>query len=331
MKPRRLDDTGRFWSPGIRTGVEPGSEFHRVEYFGPVLGILTAATLDEAIDLQNATDFGLTAGLHTLDPSELETWLERVEAGNLYVNRGITGAIVRRQPFGGWKRSAVGAGGKAGGPNYLVHLGSWAPSPVTPTSTGAVSAPVSRLIAAAHDGAGSSGALAAIAAADEAAWSASFGRSIDVSQVGLERNVFRYRPVPVTVRLAEGGSPVELLRVLAAGLRAGAPLTVSSAIGLSAGVRAALGSASVTQASDADFLASASRGELTTSRVRLVGPAEARGQLAIALGGDPSVAVFAAPVTPSPRLELLPFLREQAVTVTAHRFGNPDAWSEGVL
>src|SRR3712207_8560171 len=52
--------------------------------------------------------FGLTAGLHSLDAAEVRQWLDSVEAGNLYVNRGITGAIVRRQPFGGWKRSAVG-------------------------------------------------------------------------------------------------------------------------------------------------------------------------------------------------------------------------------
>jgi RHH-type proline utilization regulon transcriptional repressor/proline dehydrogenase/delta 1-pyrroline-5-carboxylate dehydrogenase len=67
----------------------------------------------------------LTAGLHALDPSEIASWRERVQAGNLYVNRGITGAIVRRQPFGGWKHSVVGAGAKAGGPNYVASLGWW--------------------------------------------------------------------------------------------------------------------------------------------------------------------------------------------------------------
>jgi RHH-type proline utilization regulon transcriptional repressor/proline dehydrogenase/delta 1-pyrroline-5-carboxylate dehydrogenase len=61
-------------------------------------------------------------------PADLALWLDEVQAGNLYVNRGITGAIVQRQPFGGWKRSSVGAGTKAGGPNYLVGLGSWRPS-----------------------------------------------------------------------------------------------------------------------------------------------------------------------------------------------------------
>ena len=110
---------GRFWTPGIRTGVQPGSRFHREEFFGPVLGIMHAHSLAHAIELQNAVAYGLTAGLYTQNPDDLAVWLDRVEAGNLYVNRGITGAIVQRQPFGGWKRSSVGAGTKAGGPNYL--------------------------------------------------------------------------------------------------------------------------------------------------------------------------------------------------------------------
>ncbi|RPE73419.1 proline dehydrogenase family protein [Frondihabitans sp. PhB161] len=331
VEPKRLDDTGRLWSPGIRAGVAPGSHFHRTEFFGPVLGIMTARTLDEAIELQNATDFGLTAGLHTLDRTELGTWLDRVEAGNLYVNRGITGAIVRRQPFGGWKRSAVGAGGKAGGPNYLVHLGSWTPAPLAEQPATPLSAPVERFVEAVEKAEGSHGSLRAAASADERAWSATFGAAVDVSQVGLERNVFRYRPLPVVVRLAEGGSVRDLARVVAAGLRAGSAMTISSALPLPPAAVTALGTVSFVRATDAAFHDTAARGELGAARVRLIGPADASGRLAVALHGDPAVAVFAQPVTPSARLELLPFLREQAVTITAHRFGNPDAWSDGVI
>ena len=83
---------------------------------------MRAPDLDEAIDWQNQPAYGLTAGLHALDPAEIAWWRDRVEAGNLYVNRGITGAIVQRQPFGGWKRSVVGPGAKAGGPNYVASL-----------------------------------------------------------------------------------------------------------------------------------------------------------------------------------------------------------------
>ena len=116
VEPRRLDDTGRLWSPGLKDGVAPGSFFHLTECFGPVLGIMRARTLEEAVALQNATAFGLTGGLHSLDEEEIAYWLDHVEVGNAYVNRHITGAIVQRQPFGGWKDSAVGPGAKAGGP-----------------------------------------------------------------------------------------------------------------------------------------------------------------------------------------------------------------------
>lgn len=107
------------WSPGIKLGVKPGAWFHQTECFGPVLGLMRAETLDEAITFQNGTPFGLTGGIHSLDEREIETWKARVQVGNAYVNRPITGAIVRRQPFGGWKRSAIGPGAKMGGPNYL--------------------------------------------------------------------------------------------------------------------------------------------------------------------------------------------------------------------
>ena len=100
LEPKKLDDEGKFWSPGIRDNVKPGSWYHQNECFGPVLGIMHAEDLNEAIEWQNSTGYGLTAGIHTLDGNEINTWLDRVEAGNVYVNRGITGAIVQRQPFG---------------------------------------------------------------------------------------------------------------------------------------------------------------------------------------------------------------------------------------
>jgi RHH-type transcriptional regulator, proline utilization regulon repressor / proline dehydrogenase / delta 1-pyrroline-5-carboxylate dehydrogenase len=112
---------GDLWSPGVRIGVQPGSWFHVTECFGPVLGVMRADDLDHAIELQNATPYGLTGGIHSLDEAEVEHWLEGVRVGNAYVNRGITGAIVRRQPFGGWKRSSVGCGPKAGGPDYVAE------------------------------------------------------------------------------------------------------------------------------------------------------------------------------------------------------------------
>jgi RHH-type transcriptional regulator, proline utilization regulon repressor / proline dehydrogenase / delta 1-pyrroline-5-carboxylate dehydrogenase len=120
VEPCRVGQTT--WSPGVRVGVQPGSWFHVTECFGPVLGVMRADDLDRAIELQNATPYGLTGGIHSLDDAEVERWLEQVEVGNAYVNRGITGAIVQRQPFGGWKRSSVGCGPKAGGPDYVAEM-----------------------------------------------------------------------------------------------------------------------------------------------------------------------------------------------------------------
>ncbi len=333
LKPERLDDSGRLWSPGIRTGVRRGSEYHLTEYFGPILGVMTAETLEEAIEMANDIDYGLTAGLHSLDPAEMDVWLNSIAAGNLYVNRGITGAIVRRQPFGGWKKSAVGAGTKAGGPNYLVGLGNWETVPGTGAPALPAEATAARLVAAAESAgtfeSDDAAFLRRAAVSDAAVWSAEFGTAKDVSALSAERNVFRYLPVPVTVRLSEGRPAAELVRVLAAGITAGSHLFVSSATDLPAGVRAVLTELGIsfTVQDDAGWLASAAA--LTSGRVRLIGGSVQA--LAEATGGTPDVAVYAQPVTEAGRVELLPFLHEQAVSITAHRFGTPNHLSDALI
>lgn len=125
VEPRQRDEAGHQWSPGVKLGVKPGSWSHRNEWFGPVLGVMRAPDFETAITWQNDVDYGLTAGIHALDVAECEHWIDRIEAGNVYVNRGTTGAIVNRQPFGGWKRSAVGPTSKAGGAHYVQQLRDW--------------------------------------------------------------------------------------------------------------------------------------------------------------------------------------------------------------
>jgi RHH-type proline utilization regulon transcriptional repressor/proline dehydrogenase/delta 1-pyrroline-5-carboxylate dehydrogenase len=326
LEPQRLDPEGRMWSPGIKTGVAPGSEFHRVEYFGPVLGIMHARTLDEAIELQNAVDYGLTAGIHSLDAAEVTRWIDRVEAGNLYVNRGTTGAIVQRQPFGGWKRSVVGAGAKAGGPNYLLGLGTVRPMRATRAADADARPRLAPPLAGIVDVFGARGAdarafLTRATASDARAWTSEFGVVRDVTALTAERNAFRYRHVPVTVRAEDGADPVELARVVLAGLASGSTLTVSLGIELAADETEALHAAGVgIRVEDVDtWLRTAA--VLRDARVRLLG---ARAdELLTALGGRPDLAVYDGVVTASGRVELLPFLREQAVAITAHRFGTP--------
>lgn len=167
VEPRRIDE--RTWTPGVRLGVRPGSWFHETECFGPVLGVVRADDLDHAIAIQNASTFGLTGGIQSLDDREVDHWLERVEVGNAYVNRHITGAIVQRQPFGGWKRSSVGCGPKAGGPHYVAAFGTWTlPAEVD---------------------------LAAVESVFADAWANWFAVDHDPSGLVCERNVTRYRPL----------------------------------------------------------------------------------------------------------------------------------------
>ena len=336
VEPKQLDATGRLWSPGIRAGVAAGSYFHLTEFFGPVLGVMHAKDLDEAIRMQNAVDYGLTAGLHSLDPDELAHWFDRVQAGNLYVNRGITGAIVQRQPFGGWKRSAVGAGAKAGGPNYLFGLGEWMPQHGPMSSTlhlRGLEKRVSELIEASQPSLDyeSFEVLRRSALSDEVAWAEEYGVVKDVSGVGVERNLFRYRPLPVTIRIGESSTLAEGLRVIAAGLLAKSALTVSTAFELPKGVRTILAARDVRVVREGDgaWLARVAKEGVGSTRVRLLGGGASA--LAEALGGTPDVAVWSHPVTPSGRVELLPFLHEQAISITNHRFGNPTTISDGVI
>ncbi|MBN1852294.1 MAG: proline dehydrogenase family protein [Pirellulales bacterium] len=122
VMPRQSSDNPNLYSPGVKWGVQPGSYTHLTEFFGPVLSVMQARDLDEAIHFANATGYGLTSGLESLDDREQRLWQQSIRAGNLYINRGTTGAIVLRQPFGGMAKSAFGPGIKAGGPNYVAQL-----------------------------------------------------------------------------------------------------------------------------------------------------------------------------------------------------------------
>lgn len=122
LKPETNPDNPHLLSPGIIWGVQSGSYLHQTELFGPVLGVMCAENLDHAIEMVNQSPYGLTSGLQSLDEREQRHWRNQIIAGNLYINRTITGAIVERQPFGGCKASNFGRGLKAGGPNYLLSV-----------------------------------------------------------------------------------------------------------------------------------------------------------------------------------------------------------------
>jgi RHH-type proline utilization regulon transcriptional repressor/proline dehydrogenase/delta 1-pyrroline-5-carboxylate dehydrogenase len=284
VRPRQLDEDGRLWTPGIKHGVAPGSFFHLTECFGPVLGVMRAETLDDAIALQNAVPFGLTGGLQSLDDAEIETWLDQVQVGNAYVNRHITGAIVQRQPFGGWKASAVGPGAKAGGPNYVAQLGRWADSPDVPTEDDAW--------------------LAWARADDRRVLAEEILVAHDPSGLDAESNVLRYRPVPhLTVRVGAAARERDVARVLAAAELLAVPVTLSRS----------------PRTSDAAFSDRVASGAVA-GRIRVVGGCAGLREAAVGRVGD--VTVLDGPVLASGRRELLTVVREQSVSRIRHRFGH---------
>ena len=260
------------WSPGVRDGVTSGSWFHATECFGPVLGLMFASTLDEAIEIQNSSAFGLTGGIHSLDPGEIERWSSAVEVGNGYINRAITGAIVQRQPFGGWKRSSVGPGAKAGGPNYVAQLGTWTGDESVPDDYADV-------------------------------WAEHFAVEHDPTGLFCEANVFRYRPMDaVIVRIQANASEREIALIRRASEVTGVRLIESNV------------------ATETEEAFRQRLGNMAAERLRVIGePLSLETHRAAA-----AAAIYVAdqPVLPVGRIELLNYVREQAISTTLHRFGN---------
>ena len=197
----RSATTRALWSPGIKLGVRRGSFFHRTECFGPVLGLMRA---DEPRRghrrWPNDTPFGLTGGIQSLDDREVDRWLERIEAGNLYVNRPITGAIVGRQPFGGWKASSVGPAPRPAGRTTCSSSRAgarWRCPPPTPSCSPRPSRRCSTRclaeLAATRRRRACCGRARPATRAPGASTSAA---STTRARSSGERNVFRYRPVP---------------------------------------------------------------------------------------------------------------------------------------
>ncbi|HEU4600289.1 MAG TPA: aldehyde dehydrogenase family protein, partial [Solirubrobacterales bacterium] len=117
---RMPDDDGFFAAPAVVTGASPDSPIAREEIFGPVVTIEAVAGVEAACELIEAQPQALTGGLFSRNPRTIAAVSRRTPVGNLYVNRGTTGAMVGRQPFGGNRLS--GTGTKAGGPDYLLHF-----------------------------------------------------------------------------------------------------------------------------------------------------------------------------------------------------------------
>ena len=210
LEPKASSDNPRLWSPGIKGPVQPGSFSHLTEFFGPVLSVMVARDLSQAIEWANATPYGLTAGFHSLDESEQRQFLETMNAGNLYVNRTTTGAIVQRQPFGGRKASCFGPGAKAGGPNYLKMFVHQFPKAMPSRPDSRVHPTLQRLVESWRD-------LNIDLTNDARLFSNDIGslrKRYDPCQIAGQDNLFRYQfSVRVLVLVFSDFDPRDLARV----------------------------------------------------------------------------------------------------------------------
>jgi len=336
VMPRRRKENPGLYSPAVKWGVQPGSVTHMTELFGPVLGVMKARNLAQAIELANQTGYGLTAGLESLDDREQELWREQVRAGNLYINRVTTGAVVLRQPFGGMGKSAFGPGLKVGGPSYVAQLMDFEECG-DPDVSESIADPQlddlrSRLPVAARGRKGVTEGqvrrvILAIGSYDRNV-RREFGRTHDFFRLVGQDNQRRYRPVAeLRVRLHPDDGFFELFGRVCAARAAGCRVTVSSPPEVRAPglelleelTEAWAGAIEFVEETDAE-LARVIR-EAGTERIRYASP----GRVPLSIfeaAHETGLFVARAPVLAEGRVELLWYLREQSLSHDYHRYGN---------
>jgi len=326
LMPQPVEGNPCLWTPGIKYGVRPGSFTHLTEFFGPVLAVMRFETLAEAVALVNQTGYGLTSGLESLDVREWDYWKEHLRAGNLYINRVTTGAVVLRQPFGGMGKSVFGAGMKAGGPNYVAQLMDFAdrdlpataPTPQRPT----LAALAAGLVARNHPE--TARILAAISLC-EAAHKEEFGREHDHFLLVGQDNVRRYLPCEtVRVRAHTHDSVFEVFARVCAAHVAGCAVTVSAPAKLPAVTlleeltESWAGALEFVEETDTQLAAAIRAGQ--ADRVRFAAPDRVPLEV-LQAGNETGGCVIRTPVSAEGRLEML-WYREQSISTDYHRYGN---------
>ena len=296
VAPEFIDKEGYILKPCVKWGVKPGSYTFRNELFAPLLSVVCIDSLEQGIEYANSSEYGLTAGLQSLNKAERELWKNKIEAGNLYINRGITGAIVRRQPFGGMKRSAFGGGIKAGGPNYVASF-------------------LRFKNATAYD-------IKDVEANYRQAWNNVFSKEEDVSHIYGEENTFRYLPLnSMALRIADGDALNDALLVMLAANQTKTKLTVSLSdkhhqLEVIKAKVATFDGMKLRLESEEDFINTMS----TYERVRACSESlsDAVYQKAAELG---LCIIDSAPLAEG-RIELLHYLKEQSISFEYHRYGS---------
>ena len=336
VKPENADNNPYMWTPGIKWDIKPDSVTHMTEFFGPLLGVMRAEDLDHAISLVNRTGYGLTSGLESLDPREQARWKDRIKAGNLYINRGTTGAVTLRQPFGGMGKSVIGTGFKAGGPNYVAQLMRFedtampkADPPLRPHPLLILAEQWERKLDRNVFEDFESDIRKTIGAVKSYLYQAEqeFSREIDYFHLRGQDNILRYLPVGiVVVRLHEKDSLFETLARAAAAQITGCRLMISVPKRLDNAVsqflnsgegRRLVGDCPILRETDADLIGKFSE----IDRIRFAAPNRVPPELFKA-AANTGFYIARSPVMMEGRIELLHYYRQQSICHTYHRYGN---------
>ena len=322
VAPEFLDENKFILKPCVKWGVRPESFTFKTELFAPLLAVVRIDNLKQGIDFVNSTEYGLTSGLHTLDEAERELWRNSIEAGNLYINRGITGAIVNRQPFGGMKLSAFGGGIKAGGANYVSCFVNIREKRLPKTESLAEGIfPIDEFASLLN----SNTKRVRFKSAVQSYWhnfETEFSQERDINNLVGEENMFRYLPLKNCVlRVRPGDKLTELLMTTAASCIAGVPITISviphdpkaEHLQKLAGLHKKI---SVVLQDEETFIRDIPKYE----RIRMCSPKLPKEIYLEAA----KLGKYIATATPlcEGRLELLHYLKEQSITFEYHRYGS---------
>lgn len=287
VPPVFVDDARYTLRPTILWGVEPSSYAFHTELFAPLLAVGVIDSLEEGIEFVNSLEYGLTSGLQSLDESEIALWRDSVEAGNLYINRGITGAVVNRQPFGGMKLSAFGGGIKAGGVNYVSCF-------VDIEDDGTIKSDNYREV-----------------------YKREFHTPRDVNNLYGEQNLFRYLPLSkMALRLFPGDDFEDVRLIARAAITTKTPLIISISEDDPNFEKVSELGCEVLGQSLERFI----RDIANYSRIRSCSPNIPKALYDAAAVCNKYIAT--APVVRQGRFELLHYLKEQSISYEYHRYGS---------
>jgi len=315
VPPEFLDEKKYILKPTVKWGVKPTGYTFKNELFAPLLSVVCMDDLKQGIAYANSSEYGLTTGLQSLNEEEHAYWKSTIEAGNLYINRGITGAIVRRQPFGGMKRSAFGGGIKAGGPNYVSCFVEFIENPIPDAKDMIL---LGSLIPDKQDKNRVSFAFDNY----RSVWEEEFSQEKDVSHIYGEKNTFRYLPVKTMgFRILETDHFVDIFLVMIAASTTKTDLTLSISknntnLETLRKITPILSGVKLVIQEEENFIAEIEKYE----RIRVTSPEapDALYQKAAHLG---KYIADRKPLVEG-RIELLHYLKEQSIAYEYHRYGS---------